>query len=343
MKKIIVNSVSSVLIALLFLVLIEGIATWAKIFTLTINPDNKTQHTAYDANLGWKNIPGIHLPNIYGTGKYVTINTQGFRNKNTFIEKKPAGITRIICSGDSFAFGQGVSNEKTWCDLLAKSPSTESVNMGLPGYGLDQAYLWYMQDGLKLEHDLHLFTFIGADLERMTAKTYHDFGKPVLRLENNKLHVDNVPVPDLSMTVIRTAKNIGEELKSVSFAKRMFSPKPAKRANEVQLKIDAFSPVITEIFQNIVQANTAKGSIPVFVYLPTTGDMIRESRWRETAIKLANQLGLNFYDLTVEMRALPAGQANKFFIPYYKPAKGHYTEEGNRWVADKISHYISTL
>ena len=342
MKKFLTNSIAFVLITLLLLVLIEGMATWTKIFSLTANPSDQTLHTTYDANLGWKNIPSIHLPNIYGTGKYVTINSQGFRNKSTFTEKKPSGTTRIICSGDSFAFGQGVSNEKTWCNLLAESASTETVNMGLPGYGVDQAYLWYMRDGLKLEHDLHIFTFIGADLERMTANTYHDFGKPILRLENNELHVDNVPVPDFSMTLIRTAKRTGEELKSVSLAKRLL-PKPAKQKNELQLKLDKFSPVIAKVFQNIVQTNNAKGSIPIFVYLPTTGDIIRESRWRETAIKLANQLGLNFYDLTDEMRALPSSQANKFFIPHYKLAKGHYTEAGNRWVADQINRYIKTL
>jgi hypothetical protein len=144
------------------------------------------------------------------------------------------------------------------------------------------------------------------------------------------------------MTLIRTAKRTGEELKSVSLAKRLL-PKPTKQKSVLQLKLDKFSPVITKVFQNIVQANNDKGSIPVFVYLPTTGDIIRESRWRETAIKLANQLELHFYDLTDEMRALPAGQVNKFFIPHYKLAKGHYTEAGNRWVADQINRYIKTL
>ena len=325
------------------LVLIEGIATWTKALQLVINPENTTQHTVYDANLGWKNIPGSHFPNIYGKEKYVTINSQGFRNKNLIQEKKSAGITRIICSGDSFAFGQGVSNENTWCNLLAESPSIETVNMSLPGYGVDQAYLWYMQDGLKLEHDFHLFTFIGADLDRMTSKTFLDFGKPVLQLESNKLLVDNIPVPNLSMTVIRIARRMGAELKTISFIKRMFPPKLTKKKNEVTSKIEKITPVIKKVFQNIVEANINKGSTPIFVYLPTTGDMIRNSRWRETAIKLAEQLELNFYDLTDEMRALPASQANKFFIPYYQLAKGHYTEEGNRWVADQINHYISNL
>jgi len=97
----------------------------------------ESYYTRYDPELGWASTPGVRLPNFFGPGIGITINSQGLRGQDTAIE---ASGFRIVCSGDSFTFGYGVDDEHAWCSLLAKfDKRLQSVNMGQGGYGIDQA------------------------------------------------------------------------------------------------------------------------------------------------------------------------------------------------------------
>ena len=75
------------------------------------------------------------------------------------------------------------------------SETVESVNMGQPGYGVDQAYLWYLRDGVALDPDLHLLAFVGGDFTRMLTRLRNGAGKPVLQVSGDSLETRNVPVP----------------------------------------------------------------------------------------------------------------------------------------------------
>jgi hypothetical protein len=44
--------------------------------------------------------------------------------------------------------------------------------MGQGGHGVDQAYLWYKRDGVKLKHDFLLFAFITLDFQRMQQRDF---------------------------------------------------------------------------------------------------------------------------------------------------------------------------
>ena len=340
MKKILINLIVPALITLLLLVTIEGVLTWAKAIKHSVTHNDELKHTTYNPDLGWQNIPNIHLPDLYGPGKYVHINDQGFRNNYTIREKKSTRITRIVCSGDSFTFGQGVANDKTWCNLISTDPLIESVNLGIPGYGTDQSYLRYIKDASNLEHNIHIFAFIGADLERMTRNAQHDFGKPILKLENNKIVTENTPVPKISMTIKRTLKLIGTELNTIKAVNRFL--KPGIQIN-TQEKIDDLYPILTKVSQEMIQISKDRNIRLYFVYLPTKGDLTRNNPWRELATELTNKLGLKFIDLTPPIRKVPNIQVEDFFIPKHLPGDGHYSELGNQWVADQIDRHIKKL
>lgn len=100
------------------------------------------RYTEYDELLGWINISNLYIADMYGPGIYLKTNEQRFRNNNNFSLNPPPNKIRIICSGDSFAFGFGVDNDHTWCNQLSLINSKlETINMGQGGYGIDQAYL----------------------------------------------------------------------------------------------------------------------------------------------------------------------------------------------------------
>src|SRR5262249_22686948 len=130
-------------------------------------------HTQYDPELGWVNVPNVFIPSLYGPGVSLRTNAQGFRNDEPVASSIPPGRVRIVCSGDSFTLGYGVSNAQAWCNRLATiDRRIEAINMGQGGYGADQAYLWYRRDGLKIDQDVQIFAFITDDFARMRRPVF---------------------------------------------------------------------------------------------------------------------------------------------------------------------------
>src|SRR5207237_1214574 len=119
---------------------------------------NEQMHTTYDAELGWAHRRSVSVPDLYGSGVFLKTNSQGFRGDHEIAAEEPKDRVRVICSGDSFTLGYGVDDDHAWCaQLMAMDSRLETVNMGQGGYGVDQAYLWYVRDGRALEHTVQIF------------------------------------------------------------------------------------------------------------------------------------------------------------------------------------------
>jgi hypothetical protein len=86
----------------------------------------------------------------------------------------------------------------------------------------------------------------------------------------------------------------------------------------------------------------AKNSELVLVYLPTQEDLNRPSQaaWSKFLAEYARQHGLLFLDFADDFRRLSPAERDKLFIARgaveFPGAAGHYTEEGNAFVADLI-------
>ena len=321
--------------AITFLVfaLVEGLSSTVIAFYDVVRGATMQSISQYDELLGWVSIPNAFVADMYGPGKYVRIDARGIRSDSETETSMPEGTIRIICSGDSFAFGQGVANDQTWCHRIAElDPRVETANLGQSGYGTDQAYLRYERDGASVDHSIHLFTFVSGDLDRMARNVQHGVGKPMLRLAGDSLAVENVPVPRFRWTIHRVVE--AADLRSVELGQRVLGrlSKQEKRDGT----IGRMGPVVAQVFAEVDRLSRQNRSIPVFVYLPTEPDIVRDKAWRQWALPTMDSLELRFLDLTAQLRALPAARANSFFIPRGWNAEGHYTEEGNAWVAQMI-------
>jgi hypothetical protein len=90
-----------------------------------------------------------------------SINSRGIRDREYTIEK-PENITRILVFGDSFTFGEGVEYGKRFTDIPEKHlPNIELINFGVPGYGLDDSFVFFINEGLKYNAD-YLFILINT-------------------------------------------------------------------------------------------------------------------------------------------------------------------------------------
>jgi len=157
----------AVVAVILGLLLIEGASRVVLVAIERGEGLTERKHTRYDVELGWVSVPSTTVKDLYGPGRTLTVNAQGFRGKHEYAKTPPPGTTRILCSGDSFTLGWGVDDERTWCALLEKGSGLEVVNMGQGGYGIDQSYLWWRRDGDSISYDVHLLAVIYDDFHRM--------------------------------------------------------------------------------------------------------------------------------------------------------------------------------
>ena len=346
-----------IVVAVIFL-LIEGLASFILFFQAIAGtpPVAERTHTQYDAELGWVNRPDVYIENMYGPGLDLETNAQGFRNDEDFGETVPTGQLRVICSGDSFTLGYGVDNDHTWCQRLAALDNRlQTVNMGQGGYGVDQAYLWYKRDGTTLAHDIHLFTFITNDFERMRSDSFLGYGKPVLDVQYGRLVVGNVPVPERAFYVPWLTQNSEslKKLKTVQLLSGLFQNSAQAETNNQLTQNDwLLERVNVGILQDLQQLNRDQNSLLVLVYLPTLNDYQPDpqgdtEQWRQKVRLAAQDLGIPFIDLIEEFRMLPASDVPALFLREgevdFPGAAGHYTVSGNDYIAQRLYEQLTAL
>lgn len=116
-----------------------------------------------------------------------TINQHGLR-ENDFPKEKPHKIYRMLFLGDSFTFGTGVSLEDTYVKRLERflnetfdDRSFQTINAGVPAYGLLVEDLYLRSKGIELSPDLVIVNLSMTDFfdERRFSKIaiYDDEGK----------------------------------------------------------------------------------------------------------------------------------------------------------------------
>lgn len=84
---------------------------------------------------------------------YVT-NGKGLRDRE-YDYDKPSGVTRVLAFGDSFTFGSGLADAERFTEVAEDTlHGVEILNMGVPGYSLDQMLLSFLAQGVKYHPDI---------------------------------------------------------------------------------------------------------------------------------------------------------------------------------------------
>jgi hypothetical protein len=349
----IIATIATICLSFALVALIEGTASIG-LFVLAMRDAHFVEEhfTERDTLLGWINLPNTRKPDLFGRGRSLNLNGQRFRHSGELAPTPPAGKKRVVCSGDSFTLGYGVDDSKTWCALLAvDEPSLETVNMGQAGYGIDQAYLWYVRDGLSLRPQLHVFSFINDDFRRMTTDRFGGFPKPRLALGPNGLHTVGVPVPKPGLGPFKVRfLNTVRTLRSFALLER-FRPSGGGGASALAnpAVADATWKVARAAMRDLAVRDSAMGAKLVVVYLPTIDDFKGKAsdRWRQSAREAAQQDGYQYVDLVEDLRKVSPDSVDGLFIPRgqlsFRGAAGHYTEAGNVWVEKLLRERVPAL
>lgn len=141
---------------------------------------NETRYILFSPTLGWTIKPEARSGFLgwEDTPPFVRSNSQGMRADRDYTPAPLPGKIRIAAFGDSLTHCDDVENADTWEEALTRLyPGAEVLNFGVPAYGLDQAFLRYLQDGLAFHPNIVLIGFHTDDIKRH-VNVFHPFAYP---------------------------------------------------------------------------------------------------------------------------------------------------------------------
>lgn len=322
---------------------------------------------AYSPSLGWTMKPNAKLV----SGIY-TSNSQGIRAEEDFDLMPKANIVRIAAFGDSFTQGDGVANTEIWTTGLRHlSPNLEVLNFGVTGYGLDQAYLRYQQDGVPFQPHIVLIGFMSDDTNRhvsvfrpfLLTGTRIPLTKPRYVLRDDGLVLLPNPFPNVndyrnlasqdSATWQKILENDAYARRSVTgwtktglpswrltkvtlaaIRDRWFQKRPLD--NYAYNKDSEAFRITLKLFQEFYRDSISHGSLPIILLFPNGGEI---HHWWKTGAKPyapvvdeLNKAGYRYIDLMDAFEQYRGQMVDTY--------KAHYTSLGHAAVAKYLAFYL---
>jgi hypothetical protein len=151
-----------------------------------------------DRGLGWTVVPGAEHGAWHA-------NSQGIRAWRPFRNRPSEGVVRIAAVGDGLVHGNAVRFLDTWLEVLERRcAATETVNLGVPGFGPDQALLRFRASAQAL-HPTVAVLALSAGMVGRTLSVFHPFlapdtsipfAKPRFVLQDGQLKILANPLPN---------------------------------------------------------------------------------------------------------------------------------------------------
>lgn len=283
------------------------------------------------------------IPSQAWRNNKVTINTLGFRTNGASTLNQGELILTV---GDSFTFGDQVSNEETWPACLEQTTNFKVYNGGVFGYGAAQAVRRAMVETKKLPIDiLVLSILISDDFHRGQLLFRSGFPKPAVIEQSGKLGYSKVPPKNSTGTKYNPSKRY--TFVTVAYENSMLFSRLIKG-----LDIDITGRQRTEkhpqagSVEDIVdftlsEFSKLKATKKLIVFQYNINDLGTEraakkdtQHYRNLTIKLAEQKKLRFVDTYEDLFHEHVTGTNNLW-------HGHHTPYGNRVVCKIIREALS--
>ena len=282
----------------------------------------------YDPSKGWMPKPNLRDVKAF-SDKILSTNSKGLRGKKDFPYVKSKERVRILVLGDSFTFGDHVSDDETYSHYLQELlPHAEVINMGVHGYGHDQMLILLKEEGVKYEPDIVILGFLPLDMSR-NLLTFRDFAKPRFVLNRGALKLIGSPVPRPE-----------EILESDWVRPRMldiFSNLYHKVKKVTGLQKKEMVEITTAILTDMIRVVESIPATPILAYLP---------RGREIAMDIAATEGETYMFSICKLNEKAKCFSTR---PYFAEKiaegesfklRGHWDAAGHMTVAEAIKNYL---
>ena len=213
----------------------------------------------YDSSKGWISKPNLRDMKVF-ENKVLNTNSKGLRGTKEYAYSKNPDKIRILILGDSFTFGDKVSDNETYSNYIQELlPHTEIINTGMHGYGHDQMLVLLREEGVRFNPDIIILGFLPMDMSRNLLQ-FRDYAKPKFVIDNEELRLTGSPVP-LPEEIIKwdwARPRVIDIVSIIRFRWKQFSGIYEKEKEDIT----------TAILDEIIKLAESIGAIPIFSYLP---------------------------------------------------------------------------
>lgn len=326
----------------------------------------KTNYISFSPSLGW-------TIKENGAASLYKANSAGIRGNKEYALTPPLRVRRVSTFGDSFTHGTGVKNPETWQAVMESHDSNlEVINFGVGGFGLDQAYLRYLENGRQYKSDIVLIGFMSKDIFRH-VNTYRPFyysdtglpfAKPRFVIKNEKLSLlpnQMQKLHDYKMLLLHPHEVLSRmgindyyykkryrsnsfdwswTVRLVNVAMQNVIKKSHKKGVIVNGRYNENSEaflVTKKIFDEFYNETIKNNSMPIILIFPYKNDVIRFHKQKEklysNLLSYFDSTGYRYLDL---MDAFEGADVEDLFA-------GHYSPLGNRLVAEFILDHLNNI
>jgi hypothetical protein len=293
---------------------------------------------SYDVELGWVPKGGVRA-NILGTT--VTIFEDGIRsNGNETVRNE---TDPILAVGDSYTFGDQVSDWETWPAQLEKLSGRKVINGGVFGYGIDQAFLRARRLLSQDRFGTLIFSFIPDDIRRCQMSVNYTRAKPYFDLKDNRLALENVPVPR-PVPLPKESKLLVALEHSLLVQTVMTRVDPNwwfRLSWDTQvLTKEKGSGVACALLHELEGLTKSRGSELIILVEHGNWEGVAETTTVENVLTCLSDPATHVLDLKPVLSELKVKDRSRYERLYH-PSGGHMTAEGNQFVAHQISPILT--
>lgn len=298
---------------------------WRLWFAQRARPNDKAVFYChqYSPTRGWSIAPDLRDVHCMPTqpSKFLNTNSHGLRGQREFAYARNPGHKRVAVFGDSFTFGEEVSDNETYLAYLAEQfPEAEVMNFGVRGYGYDQMLLYLKEEGVKYHPDVVVLAFNKLDLAR-DRLAFRDAAKPRFVLSNGQLQLENTPVPQPHEVMAAEPYRL-KMLDLISLINTKVHGEEARRQESERL-----AGALLQEFDRTVRAIPAR---PVYFYMPVLEELSEQGSAPLREEALLQGICDRMHSQCVQLR--PAFQKSGLKLV----TEGHWTPQEHRIAAQAL-------
>ncbi len=249
---------------------------------------------------------------------------------------------RAVAMGDSFVYGNEVGPEENFVALLDHADNgLEVLNLGVPGYGIDQSLLKYQRYGAPLDPDIVIFGIYVSDYERATV-AFTAAAKPLFVAHDGSMTLTGEPVPSPAESLARIARTLDGRSRAFEFLRYRLAAL-FDTTDEFFAEGDRIARYVLESLAAAVPADARL----LILHIPR-GESFADPDPFETAMNdhllaVYRELALPVLDLgAVFLSRTPPGEvAKRYYVVRDSGAVGHLNPEGHRTAAAALADALA--
>jgi len=289
----------------------------------------------HDAELGWTpRSTAATQKNAWGT--VVTIDQDGIRSNGGDAPARPRGL--VLAVGDSFTFGDQVSDNQTWPALLEQQSGLRVLNAGVFGYGLDQTVLRAERLLRSLRPSIVILGMIPHDIYRCELSRLMGAAKPFFSIEpSGGLVLRNVPVPKPSGSGPGRLRMMLGRSRLIDMVMMRLDPSSWLRQTEAaQVEHQDGLHVACALLDKAGRLTAAAGARLVVLVQYTREELNEDPGRISYLLRCVDDPSVTVLDLRSELVDLRGRDPERFSSLF----DGHMTAAGNYLVAGRLNEVL---